>query len=67
MINAITLFCTFLALWLILVGINDCIELDDQATEERREAFRQEAYAEQRQLRVIKGNRESLWADISKE
>lgn len=63
MINAITLFCTFLALWLIAVGINDCIELDNQATEERREAFRQEAYAEQDRQRTIRKNRERVWEE----
>lgn len=63
MINAITLFCTFLALWLILVGIDDCIQLDEQATEERREAFRQEAYAEQDRQRTIRKNRERVWEE----
>lgn len=41
--------------------------LEEIITDERREKYRQIAYAKQRQLRVIKGNRESLWADISKE
>lgn len=41
--------------------------LEEIVTSERREKYRQIAYAKQRQLRVIKGNRESLWADISKE
>jgi hypothetical protein len=41
--------------------------LGEIITDERREKYRQIAYAKQRQLRVIKGNRESLWADISKE
>lgn len=63
MINGLTLFCTFLALWLILVGINDCIELDEQATEERREAFRQEAYAAMSRERIKKQNREKLWEE----
>ena len=63
MLNGLTLFCTFLALWLILVGINDCIELDNQATEERREAFRQEAYAEQDRQRTIRKNRERVWEE----
>ena len=41
--------------------------LEEIVTSERREKYRQIAYAKQRRLRVIKGNRESLWADISKE
>lgn len=63
MINGLTLFCTFLALWLILVGIDDCIQLDEQATEERREAFRQEAYAAMSRERIKKQNREKLWEE----
>lgn len=66
MINAITLFCTFLALWLILVGIDDCIQLDEQATEERREAFRQEAYAAMHRERTVKMNRAVLWEEVEK-
>ena len=41
--------------------------LEEIVTSERREKYRQIAYAKQRRLRVIKGNRESLWANISKE
>lgn len=63
MLNGLTLFCAFLALWLILVSIDDCIQLDDQATEERREAFRQEAYAAMNRERIKKQNREKLWEE----
>ena len=65
--NGLCFIALMLCLWLIATGINDVIELDNQKTEERREKYRQAAYAKQRRLRVIKGNRESLWADISKE
>ena len=52
-----------LAVFLIGVGINDAIELDNQKTDERREAFRQEAYARTRREATIKQNRENLWRD----
>lgn len=65
--NGLCFIALMLCLWLIATGINDVIERDNQKTEERREKYRQIAYAKQRQLKVIKGNRESLWADISKE
>ena len=52
-----------LAVFLIGVGINDAIELDNQKTDERREAFRQEAYARTRRAATIKQNRENLWRD----
>lgn len=64
MINELTLFCVFLALGLILVGIDDCIQLDEQATEERRESFRQEAYADMCRERTKKQNREKLWEEM---
>jgi hypothetical protein len=56
-------------LWLIVIDKIWCrlSERSERKTEERRERFRQAAYATQRQLKVIKGNRESLWAYISKE
>ena len=59
---AALLFC-----WLTFMLAAELRNYDDQRTEERRERFRQAAYAKQRQLRVIEGNRARLWADISKE
>ena len=50
-----------LAVYLIGVGVNDVIELDNQKAEERREAKRQEAYARTRREATIKQNRENLW------
>lgn len=52
-----------LAVYLICVGINDAIELDNQKTDERREAFRQAAYARTRRAATIKQNRENLWRE----
>ena len=52
-----------LAVYLIGVGVNDVIELDNQKAEERREAKRQEAYARTRREAIIKQNRENLWRD----
>lgn len=52
-----------LAVYLIGVSINDIVELDNQKTDERREAFRQEAYARTRRAATIKRNREQLWRE----
>ena len=52
-----------LAVFLIGVGINDVIELGNQKTDERREAFRQVAYARTRREATIKQNRENLWRE----
>lgn len=41
--------------------------LSERNRQKRVNVYRAAAYAKQRQLKVIKGNRESLWADISKE
>lgn len=65
--NGLVVLACMLLLWLVLCDISEVQALDERKTEERREKYRQAAYAKQRQLRVIKGNRESLWADISKE
>ena len=65
--NGLVIVAAMLLLWLVLCDISEVQAIDERKTEERRERFRQAAYAKQRQLRVIKGNRESLWADISKE
>lgn len=52
-----------LAVYLIGVSINDIVELDNQKTDKRREAFRQEAYARTRRAATIKRNREQLWRE----
>ena len=65
--NGLVVLACMLLLWLVLCDISEVQALDERKTEERREKYRQAAYAKPRQLRVIKGNRESLWADISKE
>ena len=65
--NGLVIVAAMLLLWLVLCDISEVQAIDERKTEERREKYRQIAYAKQRRLRVIKGNRESLWADISKE
>lgn len=65
--NGLVVLACMLLLWLVLCDISEVQAIDERKTEERREKYRQIAYAKQRRLRVIKGNRESLWADISKE
>ena len=54
-----------LAVYLICVGINDAIELDNQKTEERRETFRQIAFADKRRAVVMQKNRDTLWQEVS--
>ena len=63
--NGLCFIALMLCLWLIATGINDVIELDNQKTEERREKYRQAAYAKQRQLRTIRQNRDTLWQEVS--
>ena len=55
---AALLFC-----WLTFMLAAELRNYDDQRTEERREAFRQEAYARTRRAATIKRNREQLWRE----
>ncbi len=57
---AALLFC-----WLTFMLAAELRNYDDQRTEERRERFRQAAYAKQRQLRTIRQNRDTLWQEVS--
>ncbi len=40
--------------------------LEEIITDERREKYRQAAYAKQRQLRTIRQNRDMLWKEVEK-
>ena len=59
--NGLCFIALMLCLWLIATGINDVIELDNQKAEERREEYRQLAYANVQKERTKKRNREELW------
>lgn len=61
--NGLCFIALMLCLWLIATGINDVIELDNQKTEERREKYRQIAYAAMHKERTVKMNREKLWEE----
>lgn len=71
MYNALILFCTYFSLGTLLVCLDRLISrvkwLSERNRQKRVNEYRAAAYAKQRQLKVIKGNRENLWADISKE
>ena len=52
-----------LFLWLVACDIQEIINLSDIKSEERREIFRQEAYARTREEAAIRRNREQLWEE----
>ena len=52
-----------LFLWLVACDIQEIINLSDIKSEERREFFRQEAYARTREEATIRRNREQLWEE----
>ncbi|MBP5432124.1 hypothetical protein [Ruminococcus sp.] len=54
----------FLSVYLFLVSLSEAIDLEERKSEERREAFRQAAYARTRRAATIKQNREQLWREI---
>ena len=53
-----------LFVWLIFCDIHEVIKLDELNTQERRERFRQRAYAAMRRERIVKQNREKLWEEM---
>lgn len=61
--DASLVLAAFLFLWLVLCDISEVQAIDERKTEERREAFRQEAYARTRRAATIKRNREQLWRE----
>lgn len=67
MINGLTVTATMLSLWLFMCALNDSIDIAEHRSEERREQARQRAYARKRVEWTIHRNRDSLWADYTKE
>lgn len=53
--------------WLFMTALNDSIELVEQKSEERREEYRQRAYAQKRKEWTINQNRRKLWAEVENE
>lgn len=61
----------FLAMMLFAAMIaclaSEVCNLEENITEERREKFRQQAYAQKRKEWAVKGNRRRLWTAYTKE
>lgn len=64
--DASLVLAALLFLWLVLCDISEVQAIDERKTEERREKYRQAAYAKQRQLRTIRQNRDMLWKEVEK-
>lgn len=64
--NGLVVLACMLLLWLVLCDISEVQALDERKTEERREKYRQIAYAKQKELRVIRQNRDMLWEEVEK-
>ena len=61
--NGLVVLACMLLLWLVLCDISEVQALDERKTEERREKYRQLAYAAMRRERTKKQNREKLWEE----
>lgn len=61
--NGLVVLACMLLLWLVLCDISEVQALDERKTEERREKYRQLAYADMCRERTKKQNREKLWEE----
>ena len=61
--NGLVIAAAMLLLWLVLCDISEVQAIDERKTEERREKYRQLAYADMRRERTKKQNRERLWEE----
>ncbi|MCR5016042.1 MAG: hypothetical protein K6A75_05660 [Ruminococcus sp.] len=59
--DASLVLAALLFLWLVLCDISEVQAIDERKTEERREKYRQLAYANVQKERTKKRNREELW------
>ena len=62
--NGLVIVAAMLLLWLVLCDISEVQAIDERKTEERREKYRQLAYAAMRRERTKKQNREKLWEEM---
>ena len=62
--DASLVLAAFLFLWLVLCDISEVQAIDERKTEERREKYRQLAYADMCRERTKKQNREKLWEEM---
>lgn len=61
--NGLVVLACMLLLWLVLCDISEIQAIDERKTEERREKYRQLAYADMCRERTKKQNREKLWEE----
>lgn len=61
--NGLVIAAAMLLLWLVLCDISEVQAIDERKTEERREKYRQIAYAAMHKERTVKMNREKLWEE----
>ena len=61
--NGLVIVAAMLLLWLVLCDISEVQAIDERKTEERREKYRQIAYAAMHKERTVKMNREKLWEE----
>lgn len=64
--NGLVVLACMLLLWLVLCDISEVQALDERKTEERREKYRQRAYAAMHKERTVKMNRAVLWEEVEK-
>lgn len=62
--NGLVIVAAMLLLWLVLCDISEVQAIDERKTEERREKYRQLAYAAMHKERTVKMNREKLWEEM---
>ena len=62
--NGLVVLACMLLLWLVICDISEIQAIDERKTEERREKYRQRAYAAMHKERTVKINREKLWEEM---
>lgn len=63
--DASLLLAALLFLWLVLCDISEVQAIDERKTEERREKYRQIAFADKRRAALKQKNRDTLWQEVS--
>lgn len=63
--NGLVVLACMLLLWLVLCDISEVQALDERKTEERREKYRQIAFADKRRAALKQKNRDALWQEVS--
>lgn len=63
--DASLVLAALLFLWLVLCDISEVQAIDERKTEERREKYRQIAFADKRRAALKQKNRDALWQEVS--